>query len=667
MCGIAGFLDFTRQNPSELLRTTVKRMGDTLRHRGPDDVGTWVDAYAGIALAHRRLSILDVSPAGQQPMLSGSGRFVIVYNGEIYNFQELREELEKSNSTPPRFRGHSDTEVLLACFDCWGIEPTLPRLNGMFAFALWDRQDRILYLGRDRLGEKPVYYGSSGKIFLFGSELKALRAHPDFRAEINRDAVALYLRYNCIPTPHSIYRGVYKLPPGTLLAVNSETPPDTVPISYWSVRKAVEAGIVEPFRGSVVEVLEQLEALLRDAVKIRMVADVPLGTFLSGGIDSSTVVALMQCQSPRPVKTFTIGLCETAYNEANDARAVAEHLGTEHTELYVTPKEALAVIQRLPVMFDEPFADSSQIPTFLVSQLARRHVTVSLSGDGGDEVFGGYNRHVWSARIWRALGWLPKKARWAAASMINRISPQSWDSFFEIFEPFLPEQAKHRTPGYKLHKLAAILRLTDFKSTYLESVSHWANPGSIVIGAQEPGTLLTTAGACANLSALTEQMMFLDTLTYLPDDILTKVDRASMANSLEARVPMLDHRVVEFAWRIPISMKVRNGQGKWILRQLLYRYVPSRLINRPKSGFGVPLDIWLRGPLRDWAESLLDERRIRSDGFFNPEPIRKKWAEHLSGAATWQDQLWGVLMFQAWCSTQQQSQTEMSTSVVAAS
>ncbi len=667
MCGIAGFLEFTHQNPSELLRTTVKRMGNTLRHRGPDDAGTWVDAYAGIALAHRRLSILDVSPAGHQPMLSGSGRFVIVYNGEIYNFQELGEELEKSNSAPPRFRGHSDTEVLLACFDRWGIEPTLPRLNGMFAFALWDRQERILYLGRDRLGEKPLYYGWMGGVFLFGSELKALRAYPGFDAEINRDSLALYLRHNCVPAPHSIYKRVQKLLPGTFLGVTSATLPDTAPIPFWSLRQVAERGIAKPFRGSEAEAVEQFETLLRDAVRIRMLADVPLGAFLSGGVDSSTVTSLMQAQSTRPIKTFSIGLSETEYDEAKDAARVAQHLGTEHTELYVTPLEAMAVIPDLPTMYDEPFADSSQIPTFLLSRMARRHVTVGLSGDGGDEVFCGYTRHVWSSRIWKTISPMPRKLRRATAATLLSVPPQGWESLFRVLGPFLPDAMKHRLPGQKLHKLAGLLALPDLKSVYLALASHWNHPAAVVIGAEEPATVLTTASAWANLPEFTQQMMFLDTLTFLPDDILTKVDRASMAVSLETRIPLLDHRIVEFAWRLPMTMKIRNGRGKWLLRQLLYRHVPRASIDRPKTGFSIPLDAWLRGPLREWAESLLGERRLRNDGFFHPQPIREKWAEHLSGKGGWQHHLWDILMFQAWWDEIRQPQQEASTQVSAAS
>src|SRR5712664_338611 len=648
MCGIAGFLDTTLRNSSEHLRATARRMGDTLQHRGPDDAGIWADSAAGIALAHRRLSILDLSPAGHQPMLSASGRYVIVFNGEIYNFQQLREELEKSNNAPLRFRGHSDTEVLLACFESWGVEPTLSRVNGMLAFALWDRRERILYLGRDRLGEKPLYSGWMGGVFLFGSELKALRAHHSFEAEINRDALALSLRHSCIPAPHSIYRGVQKLLPGTFLAVTSTTLANPTPVPFWSLRRIAEDAIADPFRGSEREAVEQLGILLRDAVRMRMLSDVPLGSFLSGGVDSTLVTSLMQAESSRPIKTFSIGFSEEEYNEARSAARVAQYLGTEHTELHVTPQEAMAVIPRIPAIYDEPFADSSQIPTFLLSRMARQHVTVGLTGDGGDEVFCGYTRHIWTRRLWKFIHATPQTLRRAAAEAILRESPEAWDSLFRVFYPFLPSAMKHRLPGQKLHKLARLLALGNLESVYQTLVSHWNDPTGIVIGAVEPPTVITTSGDWAKLPQFTQQMMFLDTLTFLPDDMLTKVDRASMAVGLEARVPLLDHRVVEFAWRLPMSMKLRGHQGKWILRELLARRVPRHLVERPKSGFSIPLDRWLRGELRDWAESLLSEKRLREDGFFQVQPIREKWVEHLSGKRAWQHHLWDILMFQAW-------------------
>jgi asparagine synthase (glutamine-hydrolysing) len=658
MCGFAGLIDLERRTTEQAMRVVIARMASTLRHRGPDDAGIWVDAAAGVALGHRRLSILDLSSAGHQPMVSASGRHVLVFNGEIYNFQQLRCELDRATRGALYFHGHSDTEVMLAALEHWGVQRAISRMNGMFAFALWDRRERVLYLGRDRLGEKPVYYGWTGKTFLFGSELKALRCYPDFSAEINRQALALYLRHNCIPAPHTIYEGIYKLPPATILAVSGDAAATAVPAPYWSLKDVVQRGVADPFSGSEQDAIEELEALLRDAVKIRMLTNVPLGAFLSGGVDSSAVVALMQAQSEQPVKTFTIGSCEPDYDEAADARAVARHLGTQHTELYVTPAEAMALIPRLPEIYDEPFADSSQIVTFLVAELARHYVTVGLSGDGGDEVFGGYNRHVWNGRIWNSIKWAPLNARRAAARAIRQVSPYKWQKLFQSLSAVLPRSLMQRQFGYKFHKLAGVLPASSPQAMYLTLASHWLEPQSVVLGGKEPETLLTRTDAWPQLPDLAQEMMFLDAATYLPDDILTKVDRATMAVSLEARVPLLDHRVVEFAWRLPNHLKLHDGRGKVILRRMLNRYVPSELIDRPKSGFGIPLDTWLRGPLRDWVESLLDESRLRSEGFFNPRPIREYWTQHLAGNCDWQYPLWDVLMFQAWLSSQRQEKPE---------
>ena len=653
MCGIAGYLTGPRQMSREELRTTVLRMADTLRLRGPDDGGAWVDAEAGIALGHRRLAIIDLSLEGRQPMHSSCGRYVIVFNGEIYNYQSIRHELEQeSQGLAVPWRGHSDTEVALAAISRWGIEAAVKRFIGMFAFALWDRTERVLYLVRDRMGEKPLYYGRMGGSILFGSELKALRAHPAFKGEIDRNALALYLRHNCIPAPYSIYRGIFKLPPGTMLAVSGRDASFPVPVPYWSAREAAERGMAEPFTGSTEEAIVALDGLLRDAVRFQMVADVPLGAFLSGGVDSSTVVALMQAQSDRPVKTFTIGFNETGYNEALHAKAVAACLGTEHTELYVTPAEAMAVIPKLPALYDEPFADSSQIPTFLVSELARRSVTVSLSGDGGDELFAGYNRYFWGRSIWKKLGWMPQSLRAAAAAVLTAVPPRRWDRVFSAAGPLLPSAIKQPTPGDKIHKLAEVLAVESPEAMYRGLASHWKDPAAVLVGASEPPTVLTDPSQWPSLPDFTQRMMYLDTVTYLPDDILVKVDRASMGVSLEARIPFLDHRVVEFAWRLPLSTKVRDGQGKWLLRQVLYRYVPKELIERPKTGFGLPIDAWLRGPLRDWAEDLLDEKRLSEGGFFDPLPVCEKWKEHLSGTRNWQHYLWDVLMFQAWLDQQ---------------
>lgn len=644
MCGITGFWDTSRQISNDKLSVVVEQMSNSLIYRGPDDKGSWVDTEAGIALGHRRLAIVDLSPQGHQPMISADARYAIVFNGEIYNFLDLRKQLESLGYC---FRGHSDTEVMLASFSQWGVVEATKRFNGMFAFALWDRLKRVLHLGRDRLGEKPLYYGWVNRTFLFGSELKALKCHPDFQPEINRDAVALFLRYSYIPQPYSIYKGIYKLPPATLLCVDVNTV-NPQPTPYWSVKEAAELGVSNPFTGSETEAINQLEALLKDAVAMRMIADVPLGAFLSGGIDSSTIVALMQAQSSQKVKTFSIGFYEEEYNEAQYAKTVAQHLGCDHTELYVTAEETRAVIPKLPDLYDEPFSDPSQIPTYLVSQLARKHVTVSLSGDAGDELFGGYNRYLWSSRIWQKIGWIPQNLRHTFAASLTSVSPQNWNRIFASVNPLLPTKLQQPFAGYKLHRLAEILAVPDPDTMYASLVSRWKEPESVVIGSSEPITALSDRQSWANLPDFTQRMMFLDMLTYLPEDILVKVDRASMGVSLEGRIPFLDPRVVEFAWRIPMTMKIREGQGKWLLRQVLYKYVPQKLIDRPKMGFGVPIDKWLRGPLRDWAEALLDETRLRQEGFFNPQQIRQKWKEHLSGKRDWEFHLWDVLMFQAW-------------------
>ena len=576
-------------------------------------------------------------------MFSESGRYVIVFNGEIYNFQELRSQLNTN------FRGHSDTEVMLAAFERWGVEDSLQRFNGMFAFALWDRRERSLCLSRDRLGEKPLYYGWLGRTFVFGSELKALRAHPAFDASIDRDALALFFRYNYVPAPYSIYKGIQKLPPGTLLRLNAaegkSSPP---PIPYWSAKTVARRGPQHTFRGSEQEAIEQLDALLADAVKIRMVADVPLGAFLSGGIDSSTIVGLMQAQSSRPVKTFSIGSFDSAYNEAVYAAEVSRHLGTDHTELYVTPEEAMAAIPELPRLYDEPFADSSQIPTYLVSKLARRNVTVSLSGDGGDEVFGGYTRYFWGQSIWNSVGRLPGFLRHVGAGAITSLSPQTWNRVCQVTGLLQPGGIRQSHPGDKLHKLAMVMKANDPETMYMDLVSVWKDALSLVVGSTALPTIVTKRDEWIVDPDIAHKMMLLDTVTYLPDDILAKLDRASMAVSLESRVPFLDHRVVEFAWQLPIGLKVRPGQGKWLLRQVLDKYVPRNLVERPKIGFGVPIHAWLRGPLREWAESFIDPARLRQEGYLNPEPVQRKWSEHLSGQHNWADAIWGVLMFQAW-------------------
>lgn len=655
MCGIAGFWQSGRSRTSDA-GLAVQAMAAAIHHRGPDASGAWIDHAAGVALGHRRLSILELSVAGHQPMLSACGRYVLIFNGEIYNHLDLREQLgshaaaagalgqEPAEHARPAWRGHSDTETLLQALSTWGVQAALSRSVGMFAFALWDRKEQRLTLARDRMGEKPLYYGWQNDVFLFGSELKALRAYPAFSAEVDRNALSLFLRHSCVPAPYTVYRGIYKLPPGTYLTV-SRGEKSSAPVSYWSAREVALHGQGQPFQGDAPAALDKL---LRKAVEAQMVADVPLGAFLSGGIDSSTVVALMQAQSGRPVKTFSIGFWSRGYDEAPYAKAVARYLGTEHTELYVTEQDALAVVADLPAIYDEPFADSSQIPTLLVSKLAREHVTVSLSGDGGDELFGGYNRYFWAVGIWRKLGWLPKPLRAMFAWLLTGLGPQAWNAVFDLLGRFLPLHWRYASPGDKLHKLAEILALTTPEQIYYHLVSHWKHPEELLRGAQEPKTILTDTKRWADVPDFEHRMMYLDLVSYLPDDILVKVDRAAMNVSLETRVPFLDHRVVEFAWRLPLSMKLRNGQGKWLLRQVLYNYVPRALIERSKMGFGVPLDAWLRGPLRPWAEALLDESRLRTEGFFDPGTIRQKWAEHLGGQRNWAYCLWDILMFQMW-------------------
>jgi len=641
MCGIAGVLSLR-----EIDESILNQMILAIFSRGPDSKGSWVDKNSGVGLAHSRLAVIDLSEAGHQPMISNSGRYVISYNGEVYNHLGLRAELE-GISNPIKWKGSSDTETLLYGFDIWGIAKTIKKTNGMFAFSVWDKKKNELTLGRDRLGEKPLYYGWQGDVFLFGSELKALKQHSAFKAEINRDAITLFLRHNYIPAPYSIYQDIFKLEAGCLLSLSIGSPVPKI-CSYWSACDVAKEGVKNQFFGTPNEAVDQLEYLVNNSIQQQMVADVPLGAFLSGGIDSSTVVALMQNQSARPIKTFTIGFHEEGYNEAVHAKSVAQHLGTEHTELYVTSKDAMDVIPKLSSIYCEPFSDSSQIPTILISELAKQHVTVSLSGDAGDELFCGYNRYQMTNNLWKKLSLLPVPLRVMIAKGLTSVAPHTWNSL----SSFVPKLKSYNNIGDVLHKGASVLASRTVDELYLGLVSNHRAPSELVIGGQELPTLLTDHSP--DLIGLddVQRMMALDLVTYLPDDILVKVDRAAMAMSLETRVPFLDHRVVEFAWTLPMAINNHNGQSKWPLRQILYKYVPKNLIERPKMGFGVPIGSWLRGPLRDWAENLLDESRLIKEGYLYPSPIRKKWDEHLSGQRNWQDYLWNILMFQSWLEAQ---------------
>ncbi|NVD44397.1 asparagine synthase (glutamine-hydrolyzing) [Qipengyuania atrilutea] len=636
MCGIVGFIGVAQNNGA--LSATVEGMARQLAHRGPDDAGRWTDPRHGIALGHRRLSIIDLSGAGHQPMISRCQRYVTVYNGEIYNFKELKAELEKSGAI--NWSGHSDTEVMLEAVSRWGVRKTLPRLNGMFALSIWDRRERKLHLARDRFGEKPLFYGRCGKSFLFASELKALKAHPDFDPTIDRNALALFLRHNYVPGPFSIFEKVKKLDPGTHLEID-EGGSIVQQSQYWSMEQTVLRARAQGVREG--DTVSRLNEILSKAVEQRMLADVPLGAFLSGGIDSSLIVALMQSISERPVNTFTIGFTSQGYNEADVAAAVAKHLGTNHEELYVTPKDALNLIPQIPEFWDEPFADSSQIPTFLVSRMTRRRVTVALSGDGGDELFGGYTRYILANRLFKNSRKLPTPIRNAAASILERPSTAI---AAQAMVNKLPAKFRHQGLRDRLPKVARILSSEDISDVYRQLVSHFDNPSDLLIRGEEPPTYLS-CGLSGELSNI-EAMMLADTLTYLPDDILTKVDRASMAVSLETRVPFLDPQVVEFAWQIPLAEKVTGNSGKKILRRLLYRYVPQRIVDRPKMGFGIPIGDWLRGPLRSWADNLLEPRRLLEEGFFNPSAVTKIWERHCEGSGHHQYQIWTILMFQAW-------------------
>jgi asparagine synthase (glutamine-hydrolysing) len=644
MCGIAGVISADVR--ADELRARARDMASTLCHRGPDDEGVWIDEDQGVAFGHRRLSVIDLSEHGHQPMASRSGRHVITFNGEIYNYLAIRRDLEGKGV---QFHGDSDTEVLLEAIERWGLMEALSRANGMFALAVWDRRERQLFLARDRIGEKPLYYTTAGTSFMFSSTMRALHAAPGFRSVIDRGSLSLFMRHSYVPSPYSIFEGVAKLAPGTVLRIDPQAPhAGSRPVAYWSAKEAAEAGQAARWKPTPEEAADALEALLRDSARLRMVADVPLGAFLSGGIDSATVVAMMQAESSRPVRTFTVGFGESRYDESARARAVAAHLGTEHTELRVSASEAQAVIPRIPDIWDEPFADSSQIPTFLVSQLARRSVTVALSGDGGDELFGGYERYLLFERLWRRLDPVPGPVRTLAGSVIRAIPPSSWDRLATSRAPLIPAGLRRPGTGAKAHRFAAALQHGAPEGAYRQLVSLCDDPASLVPGGAEPPTALTDPTRWAALDSPVARMMHLDIVSYLPDDILTKVDRASMAVGLEARVPILDHRIVEFAHALPMELKVRDGVGKQVLRDVLRRYVPPELTEGPKMGFGVPIGAWLRGPLQGWASELLEPDRLRDEGYLSPGPVAAMWEDHLAGRADWEYQVWNVLMFESW-------------------
>ena len=659
MCGIAGLLASSSGN-AHGISATLQKMTCNLAHRGPDAEGFWTEGE--VALGHRRLSILDLSDAGAQPMRSESGRYIIVFNGEIYNHIDMRRDISAGGAAPD-WRGHSDTETLLAGITHWGLDETLQRAKGMFALALWDRSEKRLSLARDRMGEKPLYWGWAGQALVFGSELKSLRAHPDCPREVCREALAQYLRFMYVPAPRSIHPGLYKLEPGTILTVDG-APPSTPPEEpirpsghygsigirrYWDLNAEIAAGAKDPIEDES-DAVATLGEVLGKAVQRQMISDVPLGAFLSGGVDSSAIVALMQEQSARPVQTFTIGFDDAAFDESPYAAAVARHLGTAHTKVHVTDADARDVIPDLPDLYDEPFADSSQIPTYLVCRAARQNVVVVLSGDGGDELFGGYNKYFFGPRVWDRFALLPHPLRQGLGKAVRSVPLSVWDAAGSKFNRLRSGSTSKSRLGDKAYRLSDLLRTV--KTTddlYRSLVSKWSIEAGILRGiSKDPASQLDDPLPENGVDNPAMQMMVQDMRSYLPDDILCKVDRAAMGVSLETRTPFLDPDVIALSTRLPIAMKIRNGQGKWALRQVLYQHVPRKIIERPKAGFAIPIGIWLRGPLRDWAEELLSHERLAKDGFFDPDIIRQTWAEHLSGRRDWTARLWAILMFQAW-------------------
>ena len=643
MCGFAGFLSINSL-PKYNIQDTLSKMGDVIAHRGPDDSGIWHSRnYKSIGFVHRRLSILDLTTAGHQPMKSISGRYVIVFNGEIYNHLELRKSFKKNTI----WRSKSDTETLLECIELFGIKRTLKKITGMFSFALWDVKNKTLTLARDRMGEKPMYYGFQNNTLLFGSDLKSLKQHPDFIGKINRESIALLMRYGYIPAPYSIYIGIGKLPPGSFIQIEMHSK-DPQPEYYWNFKNLVEEQNTKIYKQGYEKAISNLDSLLGDSVEQQMISDVPLGAFLSGGIDSSTIVALAQLRSPSQVKTFSVGYNDKLYNEAEHAKLVADHLGTQHTSLYINSKDVIDVIPELQKIYSEPFADPSQIPMFLISKMTRKHVTVALSGDGGDELFAGYNRHIFTNQYWSKISKIPSSVRSVIANIIGKLSPNQWNRAFLAVRFILPDKYHQQNIGLKLQKISKALNSDTLEEMYSSIISRWENSEELVLGVH--GNIVLHESAIEEIASKNdvEKIMVMDTLSYLPDDILCKVDRASMFASLECRSPFLNHNVVEFANMIPFDYKIKDGISKSILRDVLYKYVPKKLIDRPKMGFDIPIGSWLRGSLKVWADNLLNKRRLEEEGYFNASLVRKIWFEHQSGLNNMEDKLWPLLMFQTW-------------------
>jgi len=646
MCGFAGLLLSSRKSSSfDELGAVARTMAHSINHRGPDQNGFWIDENAGIALSHTRLSIVDISTAGIQPMKSRCSRYIMVYNGEVYNQQELRKELENLRMSQ-QWNGHSDTEVLLDGIAYWGVEGALKRTRGMFVLAIWDRLTKVLTLARDRIGQKPLYYGHVNGDFVFGSELKAFHAVQPSSFDTDRIALELMLRHGYVPGPRTIYRGIRKLQPGTLLRVNANGSHEN-PISWWELEDEVKLGLSASEKLNDVDAINQLDVLLRAAVSEQMIADVPIGSFLSGGIDSTIITSIMQSKSPRPINTYTVRFAEKGYNEAAQASLIAKYIGSDHTELFLGPQQALEVIPRLPDIYDEPFGDSSQIPTALVCALASKNVSVCLSGDAGDELFGGYNRYYWVPILWRNINRIPHRLRWIVQEGVNKVPHNVLNTLSDRHSQIIPKKLRAINAGDKLQKVGRLIAASSIDELYITLVSQWIGESAMKVEIENGLFFNSQIQKADFLQSWTEKMMYIDTVTYLPDDILVKLDRAAMAASLETRVPFLDERIISFAWQLPLNQRVRQGKGKWLLRQLLYRYVPKELVDKPKQGFGVPIDDWLRGPLREWAESLLSHSALSADGMLDPAPIRSLWQLHLSGRNV-HHALWNILMYQAW-------------------